>query len=240
MQNLPFWTQEPDVKKGWERLIELIESRTGNHSEGETVDEKMDFYNDQLQKRGFAAFGSQVDLALAFLVSTGRLPLTQLKQVIEEQAEAAAFFGDPEQAALSMLALCSQTTFDPMTASAVAEFAQCGFNPNGLTEKQETILGLAASHGRLEMVKALLAIGANPNAVNQKGQTPLLQVLNSPQIPSIIRRAISQILVESGALLDIADEQGLSPRKALEHWKWTRLQSQSHRNVMVYGSSRPS
>lgn len=240
MQNLPSWTHEPEVKKGWEKLIELIESRTGKRSEGETLDEKMDFYNEQVQERGFAAFGSQVDLTLAFLVATGRLPLTNLRQVVEDQPEATALFGDPEQAGLSMLALCAQTTFDAMNAQAVAEFAQCGFNPDGLTDQQDTVLGLAAANGRLEMVKALLAIGANPNAVNQKGQTPLLQVLNSPQLPSMTRRAISQILVESGALLDIADQQGLSPRKALEHWKWIKLTDQSHRNLMAPGSSRPS
>jgi ankyrin repeat protein len=49
------------------------------------------------------------------------------------------------------------------------------------SETGATPLHLAASWGRMDALEALLAAGANPNAVNKSGVTPLKAALNNMQ-----------------------------------------------------------
>lgn len=231
------WKEEPAVQKGWEQLVQEIERRTGIRSDGDTLEEKMEFLDSKFETRGFSAFGSHIDLALAFLLATGRLCLGQLHQVIEDQPEAATFFGDIEAGAVEMLSLCAQTAFDPLIGPAVAEFAQFGYDPNLLTQKGDRLVHLAAGGGKTEMVRALLSIGADPNLLDNKGLTALHHVLSSDTHP-VSKRAIANILVACGASMDIETQAGVSPRQMAQGLGWDVLAGAPTRRISAPGSRR--
>lgn len=232
------WKQEPAVQRGWARLIQEIEVRTGLACDGDTLEEKMEFYDSQVQSNGLSAFGTHVDLALAFLLSTGRLCLAQLHDVIDQQPEAAAYFGDPEVASLEMLALCAQTTFDPLVVSAVSEYARFGYDPDAITKSGDRLLHLAAETGRIEMVRSLLAIGANPNAPDKEGMTTLHRTLLS-DLPRLEMRQIVQTLVSCGAAVHVVSHSGLSVASILSSLGWKDIENLSC-SLPSWGSQRPS
>lgn len=233
------WKEEPVVQRGWERLIQEIESRTGLRGDGDTLEEKMAFLDSKVESRGFSAFGSHVELTLAFLLATGRLCLVQLHEVIEEQPDAASFFGDIESASIEMLALCAQTAFDPLMRPAVAEFARFGYDPNQATSQNDHLLHLAAESGRLEMARALLAIGAHPNLRDPRGCTALHRVLSS-DLPQLAMREMAQALVDCGASLEAVSEQGVSPRQLLVSLGWNRMAASPPKSLPASGSRRLS
>lgn len=233
------WKKEPVVQRGWERLIQEIESRTGLRGDGDTLEEKMIFLDSKVEARGFSAFGSHVDLALSFLLATGRLCLLQLHEMLEEQPDAARFFGDIEAASIEMLALCAQTTFDPLMRPAVAEFSRLGYDPNQPTSQNDRLLHLAAESGRLEMVKALLAIGADPNLRDAHGFTALHRLLSS-DLPKLSMCELIRDLIDCGASLDTVSLQGITPRELLVSQGLNHLAPSSPRSLPAMGSRRTS
>lgn len=238
LPDLP-WKKEPTVQLGWERLIQEIEARTGLPCDGDTLEEKMEFYDSMVQSNGLSAFGSHVDLALAFLLSTGRLCLEQLHEVIEQQPEAAAYFGDPEVASLEMLALCAQTTFDPLVVSAVSEYARFDYDPDAMTQSGDRLLHLAAESGRIEMVRALLAIGANPNACDREGNSALHRVLLS-DMAQLPMREMTKTLLACGASSLAVSGSGMLVEDILRSMGWTGLANAPLAPQPSRGSYRPS
>ncbi|UKZ87402.1 uncharacterized protein TrAFT101_003207 [Trichoderma asperellum] len=66
--------------------------------------------------------------------------------------------------------------YDAARAGDVAVFQQAlpaGLPPNTTNEKGDTLLMLAAYHGHADLVKLLIEHGADPNRVNDRGQSPL-------------------------------------------------------------------
>lgn len=231
------WKKDPIVQKGWERLIKEIESRTGIKGDGDTLEEKMEFLDSKVESRGFSAFGSHIELTLAFLINTSRLGLSQLHEVVEEQPEAIQLFGDLETASIEMLAICAQTAFDPLMRPAIAEFAKFGYDPNQATRHNDRLLHLAVEAGRVEMANALLAIGANPNEVDGKGMTALHRLLYS-DVHRLPMRAMAQTLIDCGASLDVSCVAGVTPREMLSNMGWDHLAGSVNRRLSASGSRR--
>lgn len=231
------WKKDPVVQKGWERLIKEIESRTGIKGDGDTLEEKMEFLDSKVESRGFSAFGSHIELTLAFLINTSRLCLSQLHEVVEEQPEAIQLFGDLEAASIEMLAICAQTAFDPLMRPAIAEFAKFGYDPNQATNSDDRLLHLAVEAGRMEMSNALLAIGANPNELDGNGLTALHRLLSS-EIHRLPMREMAKTLIDCGASLDLPSSAGITPREMLLNMGWETLACTVNRRLSASGSRR--
>ncbi|KAF5699586.1 ankyrin [Fusarium mundagurra] len=66
--------------------------------------------------------------------------------------------------------------YDAARKGDVATFEQAlpaGLPPNLTNDKGDTLLMLAAYHGHAELVKVLIQHGADPNRLNDRGQSPL-------------------------------------------------------------------
>lgn len=81
-----------------------------------------------------------------------------------------------------------------------------GLPPNLRNEKGDSLLMLAAYHGRAEVVRALLKAGAGPELANDRGQTPLAGAAFKGDLD------VAQALLDGGAQ---ADAQGPDGRTAL-------------------------
>lgn len=68
-----------------------------------------------------------------------------------------------------------------------------------------TLLGAAAQAGQTESVRALLALGADPNAQRERGYTPLHLATMRNQLPT------AELLLEAGAVVDARDAYSLTP-----------------------------
>jgi hypothetical protein len=75
----------------------------------------------------------------------------------------------------------------------LSAYVQAGVSPDLVNHKGESLLMLAAYHGRAEAVRMLLAHGADPNLPNDRGQTPLAGAVFKSE-PEVIR-----LLVAAGA-----------------------------------------
>jgi ankyrin repeat protein len=64
---------------------------------------------------------------------------------------------------------------------------------------------IAYDHGQAEMVRLLIQNGADVNAQNNYGQTPLHDASQNGVIQSM------QILIDHGALVDVVDHEGMTP-----------------------------
>lgn len=238
LPNVP-WKQEPVVQQGWERLIREIEARTGEASDGDTLEEKMEYYDAKIHARGLSALGSHVDLTLAFLLSTGRLCLAQLHEVVLSEPGAACYFGDPEVASVEMLALCAQTAFDPLAVSAVQGYAAMGYDPDSSTLRGDRLVHLAAESGRLEMTKALLVLGADPNARDASGNTALHRVLAS-ELPALLMRDTAKTLIRCGASTKAVNLSGMSVENLLVSMGWNQMAQVGTLTLPCPGSLRLS
>lgn len=74
------------------------------------------------------------------------------------------------------------------------------------SQQGDTALHTGALQGGFEMVQLLLKHGADPNAVNKQGQTPLHRAIAGDGELKTVK-----LLVESGAKLDIPDKEGVTP-----------------------------
>jgi ankyrin repeat protein len=83
-----------------------------------------------------------------------------------------------------------------------------GANANGFAKQtyHMTILMRAAQYGYVEVVRALLAFGANVNATDDRGETALGWTASSPNKAKMIT-----FLVSTGALVNAQDIAGLTP-----------------------------
>lgn len=80
--------------------------------------------------------------------------------------------------------------------------------------KQETALHLVSRTLRADAARVLLVAGANANAVNDRGQTPLhLAALMglSLKSESLRREALTKVLLSAGADLTLTDQDGMTP-----------------------------
>ncbi|KAK5014392.1 hypothetical protein LTR16_003864, partial [Cryomyces antarcticus] len=57
--------------------------------------------------------------------------------------------------------------------SLLSQYLAAGIPPNLMNHNSDTLLTLASYHGQLKTVKMLLGRGADPNVVNQRGQSCL-------------------------------------------------------------------
>jgi ankyrin repeat protein len=73
-----------------------------------------------------------------------------------------------------------------------------------------SMLGLAAYHGLLKTVEAMIAAGADVNLRDNHGRTPLFDALEQGHL------RVTKVLLRAGARTDIKDSAGVTPRQALE------------------------
>ena len=89
----------------------------------------------------------------------------------------------------------------------------CGGVPPTVTDgskKMDTALHWAASSGVKEIVKLLIAFGADIRFVNALGQTPLHSACLSKKSSAVF------LLLEAGAEITVTDQEGKSPRGLVE------------------------
>lgn len=96
----------------------------------------------------------------------------------------------------------------------VQQLLQHGACVNSRSEEEgDTALHIAARHGLAEHVRLLLRHGAELEAENQEGQTPLNAACAQPHQPQDMDRyyQVCQLLVESGASISAADKDRQHP-----------------------------
>ncbi|NWI12199.1 ASB10 protein, partial [Crypturellus soui] len=96
----------------------------------------------------------------------------------------------------------------------VQQLLQHGANANSRTEEEEdTALHVAARHGLADHIRLLLHYGAELEAKNEEGQTPLNTACAQPHQPQDMERyyRVCQLLVESGANVNAADRDCQHP-----------------------------
>ena len=81
-------------------------------------------------------------------------------------------------------------------------------------------LHAAAFNGDVEMVKLLLAHGADPTITDSRGETPLHKagVREDKPDPDARGVAVAKLLIEHGASLDAEDDRGLTPLDHAKGW----------------------
>jgi uncharacterized protein len=72
----------------------------------------------------------------------------------------------------------------------LAAYVDAGVEANLCNHKGDSLVMLAAYHGRAETVAALLTRGADPNRVNDRGQTPLAGAVFKDE-PDVIRALVA-------------------------------------------------
>jgi hypothetical protein len=87
-------------------------------------------------------------------------------------------------------------------------------DPDGITA-----LGWAAIGNQIELARRLIARGADVNHVDRKGMTPLLYAASIDFGDS----AMIDLLVKSGARLDVRTKAGLTPLDLARQYKHTHL-----------------
>ncbi|NXG81178.1 ASB10 protein, partial [Baryphthengus martii] len=124
-----------------------------------------------------------------------------------------AFGADPEavsEGGYRPLHLCKS----PDSIECVQQLLQHGASVNNRTEVEgDTALHVAARHGLTEHVQLLLRYGAELEAENEEGQTPLNAACAQPHQPQDMDRyyRVCQLLVESGANINAADRDHQHP-----------------------------
>lgn len=96
----------------------------------------------------------------------------------------------------------------------VQQLLQHGASVNSRTEEEDdTALHVAARHGLTDHVQLLLRYGAELEAKNEEGQTPLNAACAQPHQPQDMDRyyRVCQLLVESGASINAADRDRQHP-----------------------------
>ncbi|NXQ87118.1 ASB10 protein, partial [Nyctibius grandis] len=123
------------------------------------------------------------------------------------------FGADPEAVSedgYKPLHLCKS----PDSIECVRQLLQHGARVNSQTEEEEdTALHVAARHGLADHVQLLLRYGAELEARNEEGQTPLNAACAQPHQPQDMDRyyRVCQLLVESGASINAADRDRQHP-----------------------------
>lgn len=101
-----------------------------------------------------------------------------------------------------------------------------GLDPNSRNNNGETPLFYSVNHGTVKATKILLTGYSDPNAVDLEGNTPLNTIeIKENMSEEAVGRIKNQIelLIESGAKLDIKNNQGISPldKECFKDWvKW--------------------
>lgn len=80
------------------------------------------------------------------------------------------------------------------------------------------VLHVAAYAGEVEILRALLQAGAQPNAKNADGWTPLMAACNGCRSQSQRRVTTVEVLLEAGALPSLSDKEGHCPLHIAAHW----------------------
>lgn len=127
----------------------------------------------------------------------------------------------------------------------VQQLLQHGASVNSRTEEEcDTALHVAARHGLIDHVRLLLRHGAELEAKNEEGQTPLNAACAQPHQPQDMERyyRVCQLLVESGASINAADRDRQHPlhlacKNANAQVAELLLARGAHVNVMNYSGN---
>jgi len=106
----------------------------------------------------------------------------------------------------------STITSDTIEFDGITMLIEKGAPVNGVDEKGNTLLILAADHGKTGLVKYLLRHGANPNIQNKKGETALMNS-NHPRTEELV-----DALLASGANPNLQDKEGKTALMHLEYF----------------------
>ncbi|KAK4825658.1 hypothetical protein QYF61_001481 [Mycteria americana] len=124
-----------------------------------------------------------------------------------------SFGADPEAVSedgYKPLHLCKR----PDSIKCIQQLLQHRASVNSRTEEEnDTALHVAARHGLTDHVQLLLHYGAELEAKNEEGQTPLNAACAQPHQPQDMDRyyRVCQLLVESGASINAADRDRQHP-----------------------------
>lgn len=119
-------------------------------------------------------------------------------EALAEAVKAGADVNAPAQGLTPLM----RAALDPSTAAAKAEILlKAGADPNARTDTgQRSVLHLAVFGGSLDLIKMLLAAGADLEALDDYGRTPLVQAcMSSPLWPEGRQEELVRLLLDSGA-----------------------------------------
>lgn len=100
----------------------------------------------------------------------------------------------------------------------VQKYLEAGGDVNQHNKNEDTLLHLASANGEVEIAKLLIARGANINAKDLQGYTPLHLVVDGDCDTSArdgkpaTELPLAKLLIDSGADESAKDEDGESPR----------------------------
>ena len=95
------------------------------------------------------------------------------------------------------------TCADKGNATKVAELLKQGASVTYTNRDHETALHLGAGSRNREVVRLLLDAGADPNALDQSGRTPLFRIIACPTDPALLA-----LLLERGTDVNVIDLMG--------------------------------
>ena len=98
-----------------------------------------------------------------------------------------------------------------------------GVDVNAEDDDHETALHLALDHYGHQIAPVLLDHGANPNATNNLGETPLYRLLNLPDFPEEYHLGTVRLLLEHGANPNVQDKGGVTPLQLTSRNGWLEV-----------------
>lgn len=216
-----------EALRGWDWLASEAEKVMGERPAPEN--DRIAHWLTRLQEEGMRAFGLHAEMALAFFASVGHNDAVAAvigNAMDENEPLNSRWVGrGAEHLVNDALRLAAQGCTDARAVVLLLHIQARGLPLNLAGEGGLTPLHAACVAGRLELVRALLACGADPNQTNDRGQSALHCLSMVPvwrdRLSTLEHRArIATDLIAAGAHLSQTDGSGITAEQALVAAGW--------------------